>query len=475
MDAKVMDKLTDIAKALEAGYALGPVGGRVQGAALQIQDMSPVMNNLTFGDDHIKLQKWLPTVKAKAMVYEYQRQLSYGQLDGMATLEISAGQQDQGQYVKAFAAMAFYHTQAVVSVAATMVKTFDGVNNEEREAKNAAMRISGFLERDLFSGKADFSNAGVFDGNPAVMPQIMGNLVGLDPQIRQADSALSATALDFIEYGAGDSVIINVGGSLSQESIEDGRVRSIMNFGYADELYVDPQVHAEYNKIVFGKERIVLAGSPQKNTGGELGGQWTVSGPVKIVDSRFISGKTRPPAQYANGAPAAPSISAATFSSSTSFTVGDVLSYYVTGSNEIGEGAPTAISSMTVGVAGQGVRLTITPSGSGNAARWFNVYRSAPGAAATSNTKLMAFVGRVAAAVSGTTTFDDLNNRLPGSVTGFLLDKRGHEVAELAPFSKRELARVDSAERSLWLKYCCLAVTVPRFNVLLSSLTGTVR
>jgi hypothetical protein len=48
-----------------------------------------------------------------------------------------------------------------------------------------------------------------------------------------------------------------------------------MNFGSGDKLVVDPKVLSAYNKIVFGKERIVLAGSPAGlATGGDLRKQW---------------------------------------------------------------------------------------------------------------------------------------------------------------------------------------------------------
>ncbi len=101
MATQYLDKLGDLIKALEAGFAVGPPGSLTQGAALQRQDLSPVMNLVTFGEQKIKLQKELPIEKATSTTVEFNRQLDYGIPGGSATLEVSAGQDDTANYVRA--------------------------------------------------------------------------------------------------------------------------------------------------------------------------------------------------------------------------------------------------------------------------------------------------------------------------------------------------------------------------------------
>jgi hypothetical protein len=66
--------------------------------------------------------------------------------------------------------MAYYSEVRRTTHVASLVKTVTGEDPKELEAEAAALRLAGDIEFDLFRGKADFSNAGVFDGNPNVIP-----------------------------------------------------------------------------------------------------------------------------------------------------------------------------------------------------------------------------------------------------------------------------------------------------------------
>jgi hypothetical protein len=66
--------------------------------------------------------------------------------------------------------MAYYSHLRRVTLVANLVETVDGKKAEERAASDAALKLAGDIEFDLFRGKADFSNAGVFDGNPSLIP-----------------------------------------------------------------------------------------------------------------------------------------------------------------------------------------------------------------------------------------------------------------------------------------------------------------
>lgn len=462
--ANIYEKLEDLVKALEAGgYDAAPSSLR-QGSALQVEDCSAVMYNVTYTDKHIKLQKMVKVSPVKSTFIQFNRRLSYGSFGGSAMIEGAVGQEQTSDYVRVGLPISFYSEIRRTTLASNMVKTQTGEKPEDLEAEAAALRIAADIEFDLFQGKSAFSNAGVFDGNPAVIPQL-ANMMGVDTQVRQSDLQVNTQDAMFDAFGGSLSVVIPGGATLSQGMIEDANVRSAMNHGSADKLLVDPLVLAAYNKIVFGKERIMLGGSPQDATGGDLRRQWVAGGVVELEASRFLSGKTGPIRARSNG-PVAPSITVARGSGSTAFVSGQVYQYYVTAENEIGESPKSAAQSVTTTSNGDQITVTITP-GSGTS-RFFNVYRSAAGGSAASGR----FIGRVMNSGSSTTAFIDLGNKIPGFVTGFLVQSDTMELKELSPYSSMKLAVSDLSEPTAHFRFCALIVTEPRKNVLIENLQG---
>ena len=458
-----IESIQNLVKALEAGsYDVAP--SRLnQGAALQIEDLSNVMNVVTFEEKHLKLQKELKTSSCKSTLAQFDRQLSYGIMGGSAQLEGNVGQEETSQFVRVTVPMAYYSHTRRVTIASTMVATVDGQKSDERAAKDAAIKLAGDIEFDSFRGKADFSNAGVFDGSPLAIGA-SPNLMGVDAQVRMSDLERNAQDLMFAEFGSDQSVVLSGGSTLSQELVEDAWTRSQMNHGEAEDLLVDPLVLSNYNKLSITKERIILAGAPQEAHGASLRKQWTSGGMVDVQASRFLSGKTGPAQARSNGPAAVVAPTGATaVLTTTSFLLNQVYAYSVTAGNEIGESPRTNIvgNTVTIDVAGKAVLITI-PATSG--ARYFNVYRSAAGGSA------MKFVGRVAAAASGSTIFTDLNNKLPAFVTGFLIQKDTMEMKELAPYSRLKLAVSDLSNPEAHFRFCALCVEQPRKNVIIDSL-----
>lgn len=460
--ATTLEQLQSLAKALEAGGYNAAPGTLVQGAALQIEDLSPVMNNVTFDESHIKLQKMLKVTPCKSTLAQFDRQLDYGQFGGSAQVEGAVGQEETSSFVRIVVPMAYYSHTRRVTIVANMVATVDGKKAEERAASDAAKKLAADIEFDLFRGKEAFSNAGVFDGNPLIIPALP-NILGLDVQIRQSDNQRNSQDLMFGEYGSDDTMVIAGGGNLTQTMVEDASTRSAMNHGNADKLLVDPKVLSNYNKITQAKERIILAGSPQDATGADLRRQWVSGGTVQIEASRFLSGKSR--AQVArNTGPSTPGAITPTPGAGSTGLAAGTYQYYVTAVNQIGESPASALAAATL-TAGQQVSLSI-PATTG--AVYFNVYRSAVGAAATLGA--CSFIGRVNAASAGATTFLDLGNKLPRFVTGFLVQGDTMELKELAPYSRLKLAVTDLTVPEAHFRFCTLAVTQPRKNVLVDNL-----
>lgn len=466
--SQALDAVTSLIKALEAGSYDAAPSTLTQGSSLQIEDLSSVMNNITFGTQHIKLQSIVKVDSCKSTLAQFERQLSYGDFGGSAQGEGNIGQEETSDYVRITVPMAFYSHTRKVTIASTMVATVDGKKSDERAAADAAIKISADFEFDLFRGLDDFSNDGVFDGNPLVVPALP-NTHGLGLQVRQSDNQSNARDAMFAEYGSDESIVLTAGGVLTQDKIEDAAVRSALNFGTAQRLLVDPIVLSTYNKLTFGKERIILANSAQNSTGGDLTQQWVSGGTVKIEASQFLRGKSKPQrARRMNtNSPSAPTFGTVTTpAGGTGLAAGDYV-YYVTSGNEVGESAPSAAQTITL-VAGDKTLFDITTPG-GAVVRHFNVYRSNAGGTSAS----AKFIGRVAADVSGTTTFTDLGNKLPGFVTGYLVEPETMEIKELSPYSRIKLAVTELATPEGHFRFATLATTKPRMNVLIDNLKGT--
>lgn len=468
---ELISNIQALVKALEAGSYNAAPGTLVQGAALQVEDLSTVMENVTFDDSHLKLQKMLKVESCKSTLAQFDRQLSYGIFGGSAQIEGQIGQEEISDFVRITVPMCFYSHTRRVTIVANMVQTVDGVKAEDRAASDAAKKIAGDIEFDSFRGMADFSNAGVFDGNPStsVMPALP-NIQGIDLQIRQSDSQRNSRDLMFAEYGSDDTVVIPGGGNLTQDNVEDASVRSALNFGSADKLVVDPRVLSAYNKIIFAKERVILAGSPQTATGGDLQKQWVSGGTVSVEASRFLSGKSKPAPFRAksglvNTSMTVSPVSTTDANAPTAFVANQVYSYNAAPCNELGEGPACPNASVTIAVNADKVVVTIAPPASGTV-RYFNVYRTLAGGAAGTQK----FIGRVAANGANNVTFVDLGNKIPGFVTGFLLEGDTMGIKELAPYSRLKLAVVDLSQPEAHFRFLTLAMYQPRKNVLIDNL-----
>lgn len=459
----VSEQLTDLLKALEAGSYNAAPSTLTQGAALQMEDLSPVMEVVTFDDSHIKLQKMVSKKSVKSTLHQFNRQLDYGIFGGSAQYEGGIGEEDTSNFVRATVPMAYYSTTRRVSVASNIVATFDGVKAEDRAAKDAAMKLSADIEFDLFRGQCDFSNAGVFDGNPLAIADVP-NMRGVDSQIRESDSIANTQDLMFAEYGSNQSVIVAVNGVLSQSSIEDAAVKSAMQHGRADKLLLDPIALSQYNKIAFAKERIMLAGSAQDASGANLRTQWTSSAVVSLEPSRFLSAKTAP-ARARLGSPAAPTLAVAAAADAASQIEASTYAYYVTAVSERGESVKSQTASQAIA---QGERADLT-IGQVGGAKYYNVYRSNAGGSAMS----AKFIGRVKDSGAASTLFVDLGNKQPGSITGFLIQGDTMEQAELAPFTSMELAVSNLSMPKAFFQFTTLAVKQPRKNVLMDGVKAS--
>jgi len=478
VDQKGIVQIGDLMKALNAqGYDQSP-SSLVQTGALQTEDLSNNLYLLTVKESQLNLQKMLGAPqKAKSLTYQFNRQNSIGQIGSSAVLEGQIGEETTSNYVRVTVPMAFYSHTRSITLQASLLQTFDGVALEEKQAKDAALKIAIDTEMDLYRGRELFSNAGIFDGNPNAMPVKIANMVGLDAQIRQSDS-LDANAVDlnFVEWGQGDSIVIPANGTLTQDIVENATLALNLQFGRLEEAQgiLDPIALSAYNKLSFGVNRFVLGNdSAVTRSGTRLNSQFVSAGEISFTPSQFLRGKTNVPPQQVSSpnAPQAPSIaSTAQAAGTTTFALGEKYFYFATAVNERGESrASAATSQQTISAAGNSLSLTINPSGSGQPTRWFNVYRTNNnGLAATAK-----FIGRVAAN-GASAVFVDLNKRSPAASAAYILSKGTMEVREMMGYTRLKLAVVQASQTEAHMRFMGLAVMAPKQNIIIDNLARSI-
>ncbi len=470
MDVKAIEAMTNLTKALEAGNYDAAPGTLTQGSALQIEDLSPVMNNLFHEKEELKLQKILGVESCKATTVQFNRKLSYGVYGASAQIEGNIGVEQTSDVVRITQPMAFYSSTRRVTVASTFVATVDGKKSDDREAEDAADLIAADVEFDCFKGLDEFSNGGVFDGSPQTVGALP-NIHGVFLQIRQSDGQVNARDAMFAEYGNDESVVLSAGGAaITQDIVESIALRSSLNHGVGKRLLVDPVALSDYNRISFGKERIVLAGAPQTGTGSNLEKQWVSNGgTVTLESSIFLRGKQIKRKSLDRGPGTPVTLTNAVLAAGTSLDAGTYI-YRVTAGNEIGESAYSVTTSATV-VDGDKVTLTIGHPVAGTGTRFFNVYRSAPDGSAESSK----YIGRVLKSdIGATTAFVDLNNKAPGSVTCVLIQEDTMKMKELAPYSRIKLGVSDLSMPEGHFRFVTNVMYQPRKNVLLDNVKGTI-
>jgi hypothetical protein len=461
----MLEQLQSLMKALEAGSYNAAPSTLVQGAAYQIEDLNPVMVNVTAAEETIKLQKMLDVRPTKSNLYQYNRKLSVGRFGGSAAYEGMLGAKKTGQAARLVVPMAYYVDTREHTLVANAVETFDKVSAEERQAQDAALNLAQDIEFDSFSGNSDFSNNGVFDGNPALAPGL-ANMRGVDMQVRASDFERNGQDLMFASYGSSATVVFSAGGgALTQSLIEDISVRSALNMGRADKLMLDPSSLSAYNKISQAKERIVLAGSPQEGTGSHLRTQWTSSGAITLEMSQYLRKQITPVNQIIQGAPTAPTLTAADGGAASSLLQAAQYIYIVAAVNALGEGSVSTAATVTPAAAGNKVTLTI---GAVSGALYYNVYRTNAGG--TSSAQALS-IGRITATPSGA-VFTDLGNRAPGSLTGFLIQKDTMHLGELSGFKKLQLGISQLSINNAFYRWTTLAVEAPRKNAIVENLQG---
>jgi hypothetical protein len=153
------------------------------------------MVNVTAAEETIKLQKMLDVRNTKAISTNTIVNCLLAVSVDLLLTKVCSELKRLAKLLVLVVPMAYYVDTREHSLVANAVETFDKVTAEERQAQDAALNLAQDIEFDLFAGNSDFSNNGVFDGNPALVPAL-ANMRGVDLQVRASDYERNGQDLD---------------------------------------------------------------------------------------------------------------------------------------------------------------------------------------------------------------------------------------------------------------------------------------
>lgn len=450
-------------KALTAGYGYsGAPTSFAGGTPLMVESLEASLKSTTWQMKNLVIWPAIPVDKAYNTVEQYTRITSYGG-NGMPYFnEGGSPREEDSNYNRETQRVVYFGTRRRVSHAMMLVRVAFG-DAVAREINNGNMWLLQNIERELYNGNGDYTNAGEFDGNPGAIPSDTLALNGLDQQIRQGDTDAKVEAVAFDGFGGALSVVRDLNDAiLSEDEMEEGAVSILNNFGVPVELHLDPLALSQFSRQFFPKERIPNMGVANGRAGFVLREFVSSAGAFALKPNVFMRPKDlpkgRPDNSDAPATPAAPVPANGGADVGSTFAVDETYIYKVSALNEQGESIASAASATeTIATAGEQINLTITNVANAKA---YAVYRTDNGGAAAS----AKFIGYIKAAAGASTVFVDKNRKLPGRARAFLLylDPEAMVFKQLAPLSKINLATVAASFEWLQVLYGTLIVFTPR-------------
>ena len=445
-DAGASPALTEIAKALTtmgAGTDLSALSG---GGAFRIENMDPVLASATVQQQHFKFFKRLLPNRREAWSVLDQAvvKTGIGAFFGSANSnELGSGQEERtGEYTRVITELGTYFSRRSVSIITALQATLQNKNGivdfsaVDEEDVNAALEILWSLEYDLFLGdklQNPFGTTGII---PAVLSGAPDNVVDL----------------------RGEALTSHVPISILANKITDGE-----NWGKPELLFCSGKVKADLdNKLEAGYRVNLDERIPNVDTGVLVKGMRYSSvgladGTIEFDPSAFLNENKSPihatkPSLCTGSAPlavvATQSVGATSGSKWLDKTTG-AYQYTVAGAYAWaveaytpGKVSASVISNSITMVAGRSCAIAITASAS-NLETHYKVYRCAKGGAQTEAN--MRLIGIIKKDVSGTTTFTDLNENIPGSSYAVVLTMQPSSLrwVQMLPMTKIPFALND--------------------------------
>lgn len=435
------EHIDQLNKALSAGHDInnpGAVPG--SGFALRVESLDGQMKNLSFSMEEIKLFQGIGKIPASNTVEEFNRLLSYdtGGQDNFVGGWFDEGglpDEESSTYERASVLIKFIGQTRRVTHVANTVKNAHG-DAVAQETINGTMSMLKLMEHSLFYGDS------------SLVPQ---QFDGLRKQI-----------IDF----APANVIDLRGAAPTDDIVNDALEKIRRASGRGTDAYFSTGAHADLAKKIYDRQRY-NPGTSNDTIGAQVKYFQGQNGKINLHDHLFITpGGTARAAGFGktDKRPLAPTITVAPVAGAnpqSNFVTADAGTYIYTiaAANASGTSAPVSTAGVAV-VAGDQVAFTIT---GGGRETYYEIYRTAAGGA-VGTARLITRIRRTAAAV----VFIDLNDDLPGTSDGFLLQQNSNsmEFSQLLGMTRVPLGVVDTSIRWAQVCYGALKVYAPGRNIL---------
>ena len=452
MDAQQAEELV---KTLQIGHAngLNAPGSLTGGAALVAESLDNTLKSVTFDATNLVLWPSIAQDRAYSLTEQYVRTNSYGDGGSPYVTEGGSPAMNDSEYNRHAQKVVFFSTRRGVSLASTMVRQSLGADPETRENQAGTLWMLEKLERELYKGLSDFSNAGEFDGAMSAVPVKLQNLnlAGAELQIIQGDQDITAQMRAFDGFGGDNSVINDKSGlQLDETDFEEEANTLLENAGRPNQCHLAPKTMSDFVRQFYPKERVNQLGMADGKAGYIVREMVTTAGGIQLKPNVFLKpkGKSKSQADRA-GVPVGTLVFSALAQAAavTKLKAGEIYGYSAAPCNEQGENVAQAVSgTITISADSNNVSFTITDSSSN--ATHYAIYRTS--AQGSGDKEFVGFIKRA----TSVTTFVDNGKRNQGAAQAYMLDMRPEIMVwrQLSPLLKINLAAITTAkEWLLWL------------------------
>lgn len=447
-------EVEELQKALSVGsdYATTVPGSLSGGAALAVEDLDRTLKLVTHSMEHLRLWKDVLKQKVTQTVHQFNVQNSYG---SEVSPFFAMGGNPQGtdaSYNRDVYIVKYLGTQGSVEHNLTLIQAAHGPA-VAREVKNKTIELLARNERAMFEANSSI-NALEYDGIEALITT------------KEAQSQYKSTAFAGYELASTDDTVIidRRGDILDEDTCEDATLRAVNNFGMPMDLYLATDIHSDFSKAFYAKERVRPG---DRTAAGYMVPEFMGTLNFKFKPSLFNRARISPlSSSVSSGSaptlanPLSPADAASEFAAADA---GDY-TYKISAVYADGETLPSASQAVTGVAAGDKVTIEVTYSGS---PLYLNVFRTD-----IANAGDVRFIGRIAPAGTGVAHSVDYNAKVPGGSSAFLMmhDPDVFCWKQLGSLIKYDLAVTNTSYQWLQLLYGMIVIQAPRKNVIIENL-----
>lgn len=406
-----LDMIMDLTKALAASDYQTDVATLTGGGALGVQSLDTAMKTTIQDNSQFTLMNMLQSTNATNIVDEYSRQTNVGGwLGGSTNTQMGVVRSAQGEYSREVGLVKFLMTLRQVGYVLTIGKNLaEPISTEERNGALQLLTDSNYL---------------LYHGNAAASPtQFDGIFAQIESEVAQGQMSsdsivdLQGSRLDSVDPFSAINVAVSRYGS----------------WGRSSDVFMPNSVQNDLNKYLDPAFRWGPDTGNSPTIGGHVQGIRLTNGVLKTHMDTFIHDEENPmvyPFQVFNSEiavknaafkPQNVAVNASASAADSQFTASRAGNYYyaVAAISAKGDGLTEIVTSgQTLIAQGKKAVLTITGSAAGTESG-YAIYRSRQdGVADAKELRLVKVIKRTGT----TTTFEDVNRDIPGTVSIPLLN-----------------------------------------------------